>query len=374
MAINHYKILLIEDDRDDYMLIKAHLDRVHGAACSLIWETGFFAGIRKIITGKFDICFIDYRLGDKTGIQLIEEIRHRRLKIPTILLTGIGDEDIGIKAIQSGAEDYLNKADITPIMLDKALRYACERYQFQQTRQAQDDLLGTAGHEIKSPLASMYATVELLERELKKHDQLSNSIHIAKLKTKINQLVELINRLLEITKLKHNGITFNTKNINLNKLIRDICLDSQQTHPNHTIKFIDKDKLKLQIDTVKFVEVVKNLIDNAVKYSPAHSQINVKLEKDNPNIKISIQDQGIGIPNDEIPKLFTKFFRSSNAQKQGIPGTGLGLYIAEEIIQQHGGRITVESKIGHGTTFTINLPMSEEIQNKPQSSKHKSKK
>jgi two-component system sensor histidine kinase VicK len=115
---------------------------------------------------------------------------------------------------------------------------------------------------------------------------------------------------------------------------------------------LDQEKMKL---------AVQNLIDNAIKYSADNSKIDITLTSDNENIEFKIQDQGIGIPEAQQQKIFTKFFRGDNAEKVNTIGSGLGLFLAQNIIEAHSGKIWFESGAGSGTTFYFSLPIRKNI-------------
>jgi signal transduction histidine kinase len=102
---------------------------------------------------------------------------------------------------------------------------------------------------------------------------------------------------------------------------------------------------------------VQNLLSNAVKYSPSGGSIEVRAARSADEVVLSVRDQGIGVPAEALPKLFERFYRAANADTQRISGAGVGLYVVNEIVAQHGGRVSVESQPGHGSTFTITLPI-----------------
>ena len=120
-------------------------------------------------------------------------------------------------------------------------------------------------------------------------------------------------------------------------------------------------KIECELDQEKFKEVVQNLITNAVKFSQQGTVIDVSLKGKFPLITLKIKDQGIGIPEKEIPYIFEKMYRASNSEKISVKGTGLGLYITSQIVRAHGGRIKVKSQEGKGTEFTITIPQNRNV-------------
>ena len=117
----------------------------------------------------------------------------------------------------------------------------------------------------------------------------------------------------------------------------------------------------MQADPQQLEQVFTNLISNALKFTPAGGSVQVSLASaEDGGVVIEVRDTGMGIPPDEYPNLFTRFFRASNAAEAALPGTGLGLAIVQEIVHRHGGAVDIDSELGVGTTLTVWLPTSPE--------------
>jgi signal transduction histidine kinase/DNA-binding response OmpR family regulator len=135
MEIPATKILLIEDDEEDVLLLKKHLARIPGAVYELSWENSYSQGLDRLLTGGFDLCLLDYRLGERNGIELITEARMRENLVPIVLLTGAESSELDIQALQVGADDYLNKSHLQGDLLHRVIRYAIERRKAEQERE-----------------------------------------------------------------------------------------------------------------------------------------------------------------------------------------------------------------------------------------------
>ena len=129
------KILLIEDDEEDFILLKKHLTRIANARYELLWQPSYEQGLGQLLTGRYDLCFLDYRLGEHNGIELIAEVRQRGCKLPIVLLTGADGSELDIQALQAGADDYINKGHLQGDLLHRVIRYAIERRKAEQERE-----------------------------------------------------------------------------------------------------------------------------------------------------------------------------------------------------------------------------------------------
>ena len=181
---------------------------------------------------------------------------------------------------------------------------------------------------------------------------------IIKLDEQVDRLIELIRSLLDTTKLSQGQLALSPENFNLNELIAERVEDIKQTTNNHEFKMVSEEDVFVTADKKRIDEVLTNLISNAIKYSPKGGDITITSAKTKEGVQVSVHDNGIGIPEDVKNKIFERFYRVNNARVNTFPGLGLGLYIAAIIIQQHGGKIWLESALNKGSTFYFILPYS----------------
>lgn len=220
-----------------------------------------------------------------------------------------------------------------------------------------DAFIGIASHELKTPLASLSMYAQLLERRLQK-DKKNNAL-ASKMNQQINKLHNLIDDLLNVSKINSGTLTVQLKKFDINVCVRKVTTDLQQTTKTHTITVEEKIPNKVVGDENKIEEVLENLLTNAIKYSPNAQKVIVHLATKNKQAVVSVQDFGRGIAKKDIPNLFQRFYQTKMSQKGKTTGFGLGLYIAHEIIQKHNGKMWVESEIGKGSTFYFSLPLAE---------------
>lgn len=220
-----------------------------------------------------------------------------------------------------------------------------------------DEFIAIASHELKTPVTSLKAYTQVLENRFKKHNDQDSAALLNRMNSQIDRLTLLISDLLDVSKIEAGKLQFHITNFKLNELITEIVDEMQRTTLNHTIiERLDSD-IEITGDRDRISQVLINFLSNAIKYSPQNQKIIVKTNKQKNNIKISVQDFGIGILQKEHKKIFERFFRSESTDKSSYPGLGLGLYICSEIIQRHHGSIGVTSRKNHGSTFFFSLPI-----------------
>ena len=222
-------------------------------------------------------------------------------------------------------------------------------------RMQKEQFISVASHELKTPITSLKAITQLINRQLKLGAPVNE--RLVRLgqdsDRQITRLVHLVDDLLSSTKLEQGQLSLNKSIFVLSDII-----DGGSSHieldDKHHLVFRGEDEMKVFGDEQKIQQVLVNLINNAVKYAPLSPEIIVQVEQIKACIKISVIDQGPGIPQESIPKLFERYYRVN--EKSYTPGLGLGLYISAEIIRRHGGEMGVDSILGEGSAFWFTLP------------------
>jgi len=225
----------------------------------------------------------------------------------------------------------------------------------QQAERLKDELVSTVSHELRTPLTSLRGFAELmLTREFspEKQRQFLTVIH-----QESSRLTDLINDFLDLQRMESGKQIYNFTTISLEPLIRDALSVFTSMPGKHAFTLDFTDELPLvHVDAVRLRQVLTNLLSNAVKYSPQGGVISVGSRTDRAFITVWVTDQGIGIPPEVQPQLFSKFFRVNNQDTRSIGGTGLGLALVKEIIEAHNGQVWVKSVLGQGSTFFFSLP------------------
>jgi hypothetical protein len=286
-------------------------------------------------------------------------------------------ESIGLRKRKDGSIFY---ADVvfTPIYDDKNILkgFAKITRDISDQKRAEEDMLDTlrrekelselksrfvtlASHEFKTPLSVILSSVSLIEKYPETDQQDKRLKHIHRIKSNVNNLKQILNDFLSLEKLE-DGIVKNCPvETDLDLLVRETIHDTEEavtkgqevrlhTTGNHRPVWVDAQLLR---------NILNNLLSNAIKYSPQGGSIDVTLSYGPVAVDIEVKDQGIGIPAEDRPHLFERFFRASNTT--GISGTGLGLSIIRRYLDLMGGHIQLDSQPGQGSTFRVTLPVAE---------------
>jgi PAS domain S-box-containing protein len=261
------------------------------------------------------------------------------------------------------ANDTLQAEINERIQAEAAERRA--RIEAEKALQMRDQVFRLVSHDLRTPLTSVRGYTQLLQRQVARLDipeaaQLATGL--GGIDEAASRLIDQVQELLDVAAAQAGrALSLRWEALDLVALLRRVIAESQQTTREHTIcAHIEADYLHGAGDELRLDRVLHNLLTNAIKYSPQGGEIVVRAwqqtEEHQPWAVISVQDQGIGIPAEDLPFIFEAFTRASNTPEQ-IDGTGLGLASARQIIEQHGGSIGVASQPGQGTTFTIRLPL-----------------
>jgi PAS domain S-box-containing protein len=235
------------------------------------------------------------------------------------------------------------------------------RHQAEQAVTIRDSFLSIASHELKTPLTTIKATAQLLDRRLRQPAMDIERIrgHATLLQREIERLATLVDDLLNATQIQRGRLALRPERVDLIELARQVLARFEyapERTERHTFRFIAPERLPAFLDPGRIDQVFMNLISNALKYSPEGGEVRVVIQKAGDQAEISVIDHGMGMTREEQSRLFQPFARSAMI-RQTISGSGLGLYIAARIIAQHGGTISVESEPDTGSIFQVCLPL-----------------
>jgi PAS domain S-box-containing protein len=227
-----------------------------------------------------------------------------------------------------------------------------ERIEIEQSRK---DFIGIVSHELKSPLTSMNAYGQLLLKKLDVKNDPSLASLAEKLVTQMGRMNRIISNLLDVTTINAGRMQLNLSEFDFNALVAEVLENLQQTTDKHSLRDLLCPVKLITADRERISQVMINLIANAIKYSPDGGLITVLSIKDGDELRISVTDQGIGIPKNDLDKVFNRMYRVNNTGS--VKGLGLGLFLCQQIVRLHGGVIGVESEDGTGSEFWFRLPL-----------------
>jgi two-component system CheB/CheR fusion protein len=261
------------------------------------------------------------------------------------------DESIRwVDVSMSALKDRKDKAQsIAAVFQDITERKALEKQK--------DEFISMASHELKTPVTSIKAYVEVLQEKFEQQKDAKSAGLMDKLNIQVDRLTFLIRDLLDTTKIAEGKLTFSFEKFDINELIHERIEELQRVSDHHTL-VVRTGKLKpISADRERIGQVFTNFISNAIKYSPDGGNVIITTALIGDRVKVSVKDKGIGVAEGDQKNIFTRFFRVSRGKENSFPGMGLGLYISRVIIDRHHGTIGVTSKIGKGSTFYFTLPL-----------------
>lgn len=272
--------------------------------------------------------------------------------------------------MSAGGNDLILNAYFSPIQRESGFisGLVCVLHDVtsqQKEERERKQFVSNVSHELRTPLTSVHSYVEALSDGAWKDKDIAPQF-LTVIQNETNRMIRMINDLLSLSRMDSGTTKLNLEYVNIKELFNyilnrfDMIIkkdENDQNSKKYTIEryFTDKD-LWVEIDTDKFTQVIDNIMNNAIKYSPDGGVITTRLLETHNHVILSISDQGLGIPRKDLGRIFDRFFRVDKARSRKQGGTGLGLVISKEVINLLGGQIWVDSIEGQGSTFYISLP------------------
>jgi PAS domain S-box-containing protein len=247
---------------------------------------------------------------------------------------------------------------IAGVAFDAGAVYAVRDVSEEQAlERARSDFVATASHELRTPLAAVYGAARTLRRPDLDLLPEQRDTFLEIIEEETERLTEIVSQILLAGQLDGGRVDVSPAECDLRALAESVVASARLRAPAGVeLRLEAQDAVRALADEDKLRQVLVNLVDNAIKYSPDGGEVVVDLRRENGRARISVRDQGLGIPAAEQERIFEKFYRLDPEQTRGVGGSGLGLYISRELVTRMGGRIGVESMPGRGSTFSIELP------------------
>jgi signal transduction histidine kinase len=403
MIKKEVKILMIDDDKEDFIIVRDIIRDISQQKYIIDWRGSYEEGMKSISEKNHDIYLIDYKLGPKTGLELIKKAIENGCESPLIILTGVNNFDIDNQAMNAGASDYLVKDTLSCQSLGSSIRYAISnnnhkkemlelntalekrvksrtvileetlnkleisqnelieaKNKAEKASHAKTDFLSSMSHEIRTPLNAIIGfTNVVLDSDLNK-DQKK---YLDAIKTSGDVLMVLINDILDLAKVEEGKMTFNCNPFKLSSSISEILQIFGSKMDETKLKLIENfDSSIPEVligDSVRLNQIIINLVGNAFKFTKkGEITVGVKMldeVKEYVNLEFYVKDTGIGISENNQQTIFDKFQQATFNTSNFNIGSGLGLTIAKKLIEMQGGSIKVNSKIDVGSTFSFTL-------------------
>jgi signal transduction histidine kinase len=363
-------VLLIEDNPGDADLIRLRLVESK-SDIDIACANRLADGLHSMEERTPSVVLLDLNLPDSRGAETFRRVLGKAPGVPVVVLSGQDDEELAVKAVHQGVQDYLVKGSFDSKQLARAMRYAIERQSLltsldmsrKQQLQFKDQFLSHVSHELRTPLTSIHQFATLLLDGLAGGVSDDQREHLQTILRSANQLRTMIGDLLEASRAESGKTRIEKRCVSITQLIHQAIamlqasaaekgvLLSVETQPGIPLVLADPDRV---------LQVLTNLIHNAIKFTPRGGSAIVKasrVEADPEFVYISVTDTGIGVTSEARPLIFERLYQDPTSIDDSRKGLGLGLYIAKELVQLHGGRIWLEGASGHGSTFSFTLPL-----------------
>jgi two-component system sensor histidine kinase/response regulator len=367
MTMNNTPKIIIIDDEE--VVLDSCTQILQGRNYDIYTAPDGKQGLKLVDEINPDLVFIDLKMPGIPGLEVLEKINQQDNTIVTVVITGYATVDSAVEAMKKGAYDFLPKP-FTPEEFRLITKRGIERRLLmleainlrREKEMLRENFAAIVSHELKSPLGAIQQNLYVLSAELADKLNESQAAKLERMKVRIDDLLKLINSWLRVYSVDISKIEENFAPLAVPTLISKAIESVEPTAVRKNIQLVTslgEELSSIEGDETSLVEALVNIIGNAVKYSFAESQVTIKAENHDGMVNIEIIDTGVGIPEEELPNVFSDFFRSSST-KGDESGHGIGLTISRKIIEAHHGTISVISKPSIGTTFSVQLPAKQE--------------
>ncbi len=390
-------LLVVDADEVDRLAVRRALNKA-GIYSELLEAGSYSEAIAILQRRHFDCVMLDYQLPDNDGLALVNSIRAQGLKMPLVVLTGQGDEQIAVDLMKAGASDYLAKSRVSPEVLSRILRNALrlfraemeaeranqqlrennellrrknqelERQQqqiefqnlkLQEASRLKSQFLATMSHELRTPLNAIIGFSQMLLRVTKEPLTLAQKDMVDRILSNGRNLLALISDILDVSKIEAGRLEIKPESLDIvqivNLTVEELRSLAQEKNLSLSVELNVKDS-GIHNDANRLRQILINLLSNAIKFTE-EGGVRVVLNHAYPDqIAIAVHDTGIGIAAADIDKIFEPFQQIDQTTTRKYPGTGLGLAITDLLVKMMDGAITVESEPGIGSTFYLVLP------------------
>jgi signal transduction histidine kinase len=393
------KVLVVDDEDSVVVTIKAILELDGYNVATTTSGVQARAMVRDV---EYDLVLTDLRLEDGDGLDVLKAVRESYPETVTIMLTGYASLESAIQALRAGAYDYLVKpseveelrvtvsrgierrrlgqelrariAELAELnsslqrRIDEATADLKERNeQLKELDRMKSQFLSIASHELKTPITAMSGFLQVALRRVRRLSEGEAAAPVAEglrgiteqldvVYRQTGKLARLVDELLDVSRIQTGRIEFRYGDVDLSELAKEVATRMQLTTTAHAISVRRDSESVVTADRDHLEQVLNNLVTNAIKYSPSGGSITIDVRPEGTGVLLSVTDEGIGIPEQELEAIFGLFYRSPDRAARDAAGMGLGLYISKEIVVRHGGRIWAERGGGKGSILNVVIP------------------
>jgi len=399
------RVLLVDDEPSVLETMAAILEQ---EGYEVVPSDSVEDALLRLRSAEYDLLLTDLRIDTGSGLTLLAEVRERAPDTTAIMLTGYASLESAVDALREGAYDYLVKPchveelkatvargversrlsrtlrervkeldaanselnalskdlqrrveQATADLVQKLDELATANQRLEDTQRHREEFISMAAHELKTPVTSVRASAQLLRRRFEREgtaDLAAIDRGLILIDQQSAKLARLVAQMLDISRIEAGRLGLDRERVDLVQVVRDVIDAEQSKATERTIVLQSPDRLEMLVDPLRMDQVLTNLVDNAIKYSPEGGDVHVAVHRQGKNrVEIVVTDAGPGIPLKHRPHIFERFFRAHEDRHH--TGLGLGLYITSQIVVAHSGNIRVEFPNSGGTRFVIDLPL-----------------
>lgn len=347
-------LLLLEDDPLDAELIVERIERA-----------GYVLTARRVATRedylasldeRWDLIISDYNVPGYDGREALDVARAIAPDVPFIFVTGAIGEDRAIDLLKRGATDYVlkDRLDRLETCVERALREAQERRALHQRNEFEQQLVAIVSHDLRSPLNVILLAAEAALEY--KNIEPGLARHLQRIHNASDRACSMIRDILDFSQARAGEIRIERRSVDLHELVARYAEETEVANVGRRVQVRAQGNTRGEWDPDRLGQVVSNLLSNAIRYSPATSTVGVAVAGGQDRVVLEVHNDGEPIPHDLRRRLFEPHSRGDEAVNRAVRSVGLGLYIVNHIVRAHQGQIDVQSDLGVGTTFRVELP------------------
>jgi signal transduction histidine kinase len=340
-------------------------------------------GLEIIQKDHFDLVLLDVMMPDGRGIDLLEPILKKDPDTVCVIITGFATVELATSAIKEGAYDFISKPFTSDLLLmtvnqglekrmlsleakrlnaieKEAAELARAKEEMEKLDQAKSAFMLTVAHELRAPVGSAQSLLRTMTRGIAGDLTDQQRDILKRIEARLDQLMVLINDLLSLASSKSSELEKPLEPFELKPILQELVDRFSVEAENKEISLqleMTNEELTVEATYDGLERIFSNLIGNAIKYTSEKGSVHVHVQDRSNRAEINVSDTGMGILEEDLPRIWDEFFRAKNAKHSGITGTGLGLSIVKQYVERFGGKITVKSIKDEGTVFTLSFPL-----------------
>jgi len=357
-------VLVVDDDSVHRTLLSRRLEK-EGYITTAV-PSGE-AAVDVLEDGPTELVLLDVMMPGIGGFEVLDRLRTRYspVQLPVIMVTALDDSRTVVEALDHGVNDYITKPIEFPVALARiravlTQKYACdamlEARREKELSELGSPMLSMVSHQLRTPLTVILSSAELLNMQAELVDSEKAGLHYRRIRRAVKHMACMVDEVLQLSKLQHATMPLQRQSVALVEFAAERVAEAQKSASDRnpiSVSVMGQVR-RVLVDPKILTAVLHNLLENASKYSSEGSLVEVEVDFTEHDVVLRVRDEGIGIPEEDLGRVFDAFHRAKNVL--GLPGTGLGLCTVREFVKLEGGRVSINSREGHGTVVTVVLP------------------